>query len=222
VTDWSTISSLATGAGTLVLAVATFASVRSANRSARVAELGLREQRLAMEEQRRPLVVQSRLDDPKQKIMFQDRHWVRASGSGAVAEHVDNNVYLAMSLRNVGSGIAVLQGWHARAGQPTAQDDHRPENQFRAQSRDLYIPPGDIGIWQGAIRDAADGLQAEIAGAISEREPITVELLYTDQVGGQRTISRFIVTAVDREDHDDRPWLTAANRHWYLEHSGPR
>ena len=36
--DWVTISSLATAGGTLVLAVATFSSVRSANRSARVAE----------------------------------------------------------------------------------------------------------------------------------------------------------------------------------------
>ena len=36
--EWVTISSLATAAGTLVLAVATFASVRSANHAARVAE----------------------------------------------------------------------------------------------------------------------------------------------------------------------------------------
>ena len=36
--DWVTISALATGAGTMVLAVATFAAVRSANRAARVAE----------------------------------------------------------------------------------------------------------------------------------------------------------------------------------------
>src|ERR1039457_6034019 len=39
--DWVTISSLATAGGTLVLAVATFSSVRSANRSARVAERSL-------------------------------------------------------------------------------------------------------------------------------------------------------------------------------------
>ena len=36
--DWATISSLATAGGTLVLAVATFASVRSANRAAHSAE----------------------------------------------------------------------------------------------------------------------------------------------------------------------------------------
>ena len=39
--DWSTISSLATAGGTLILALATFSSVRSANRSARVAESAL-------------------------------------------------------------------------------------------------------------------------------------------------------------------------------------
>jgi len=46
VTDWATIASFATAVGTLVLAVATFSSVRSANRSARIAErsflIGLR------------------------------------------------------------------------------------------------------------------------------------------------------------------------------------
>ena len=35
VTEWATVASLATAVGTLVLAVATFASVRSANFSAR-------------------------------------------------------------------------------------------------------------------------------------------------------------------------------------------
>ena len=39
--DWVTISSLATAGGTLVLAVATFSSVRSANRAARTAERSL-------------------------------------------------------------------------------------------------------------------------------------------------------------------------------------
>jgi hypothetical protein len=41
VSNWNTVSSLATGVGTLVLAVATFASVRSANRAARAAERSL-------------------------------------------------------------------------------------------------------------------------------------------------------------------------------------
>jgi len=101
VADWETISSLATGAGTLVLAVATFAAVRSSNRSARIAEL-------ALQEQRRPLLAGSRLSiDPEQKIMFVDQHWVHVSGGYAAVENVDGVIYLVMSLRNVGSGIAV-------------------------------------------------------------------------------------------------------------------
>jgi hypothetical protein len=40
-TVWETVSSFATGAGTLVLAVATFWAVRSSNRSARIAEESL-------------------------------------------------------------------------------------------------------------------------------------------------------------------------------------
>ena len=118
--SWPTAASLATAGGTLVLALATFASVRSSNRSARIAEL-------ALQEQRRPVLVQSRLDDPLQKIMFIDGHWVRVSGSGGVAEHIDGNVYLAMSVRNVGAGIGVLQGWIARAGLVTSQEDHASE-----------------------------------------------------------------------------------------------
>ena len=43
--DWVVISSLATAVGTLVLAVATFSAVRSSNRSARIAEAALQEQR---------------------------------------------------------------------------------------------------------------------------------------------------------------------------------
>jgi hypothetical protein len=52
---WANISALATGFGTLVLAVATFAAVRSANRAARAAERSL----LAG---LRPLLVPSRLE----------------------------------------------------------------------------------------------------------------------------------------------------------------
>lgn len=210
-TDWATISSLATAGGTLVLAVATFASVRSANRSARLAEL-------ALQEQRRPLLTQSRLDDPVQKIMFVERHWVAAAGGRAVAEYVNGVVYLAISLRNVGSGIAVLQGWAARAGMVTSRTlpSHMPEEQFRGQSRDLYIPAGDIGMWQGALRDPSDPIRNQIAEAIQKREPFSVELLYSDQVGHQRTITRFGL--VPTED----AWLAPMNRHWYLDWSGPR
>src|SRR2546423_7302212 len=93
-TDWATISSLATGGGTLVLAVATFASVRSANRSARLAEQ-------ALQEQRRPVLVHSRTDDHVETIPFTGGQWVSVPGGGAAVQAVDDVVYLALSLRNV-------------------------------------------------------------------------------------------------------------------------
>ena len=102
-TDWATIASFATAVGTLVLAIATFASIRSANRSARIAEA-------AFQAQLRPVLVTSRLDDPVQKIRWMDNHWARLEGNQGTAEVVDGNIYLAMSLRNAGSGLAVAVG----------------------------------------------------------------------------------------------------------------
>jgi hypothetical protein len=212
--DAATLASLATAAGTLVLAVATFAAVRSSNQSARIAEL-------AHQEQRRPLLVQSRLEDPDQKIMFGDQHWVRVEGSHGMAEFLDGNVYLVMSLRNVGAGIGVCQGWCVRPGLQRAVNDHVPEDQFRAQMRDLYISGGDIGLWQGAIRDANDPSHGEVADAVRRGEPLAVELLYSDQVGGQRTISRFSLIPFAQED-DQVSWMVSGTRHWYLDRAGPR
>src|SRR5213592_1995343 len=103
--DWVTISSLATAGGTLVLAGATFASVRSANRAARVAEQSL----LAG---LRPLLVTSRLGDEAQKVHFADGRIVATPGGGAGAEVGEEAVYLTLSIRNAGTGIAVLHGWH--------------------------------------------------------------------------------------------------------------
>jgi hypothetical protein len=210
-TDWSTISSLATGAGTLVLAIATFASVRSSNRSARIAEA-------ALQEQRRPVLVPSRMDDPMQKLMFVDGRWLSAAGGRAAVEHVDGSVYLAISLRNVGSGIGVCQGWAVRPefGSTRNMPVHAPEEEFRAHTRDLYVPAGDIGMWQGALRNPDDPLRAATAEAIDARAPISIELLYSDQIGAQRTITRFGLTPTADA------WIASVTRHWYLDWDGPR
>jgi len=110
-----------------------------------------------------------------------------------------------------------LQGWTANAGLQTSDIDHAQEQEFRRQTRDLYIPPGDVGLWQGALRDPADDANAAIARAADERQTISIELLYTDQVGGQRTISRFLVVPVGED-----AWLTTSGRHWYLDQAGTR
>jgi hypothetical protein len=214
--DWATISSLGTAGGTLVLAVATFAAVRSSNRSARIAEV-------ALQEQRRPLLAGSRLNvDPEQKIMFVDEHWVHVGGGYGVTENADGVIYLAISLRNFGAGIGVCQGWGVRVGLIRSVVDHFPEDELRAQTRDLYIPAGDVGLWQGAIRDRNDPAHAELARAISGREPIAVEILYSDQVGAQRTITRFTLVPIRRDDAGPEIRLVSVARHWYLDRVGPR
>jgi hypothetical protein len=210
-TDWSTISSVITGVGTLVLAVATFASVRSANRSARIAEA-------ALQEQRRPVLAPSRFDDPVQKIMFVEGHWASAAGGRGTAENVDGAVLLTMSLRNVGTGIGVCQGWAVRPGMAGARaiPMHAELDEFRLQTRDMYIPAGDIGMWQGGLRNPDDPIRATLAEAIESGETISIELLYTDQIGQQRTITRFGLVPTG-----DARTITVL-RHWYLDWDGPR
>jgi hypothetical protein len=208
--DWVTISSLATAGGTLVLAGATFASVRSANRAARVAEqsmlVGLR-----------PLLMPSRQTDEAQKIGFVDR-WFVAPGGGGIAEVADKAVYLAFGVRNAGAGIAVLHGWYLNDGADFGGDaTHVPIDEFHMLTRDLYIPPHDIGFWQGAFRDPAAPEFAAARRAIEARERLVVDVLYGDHEGGQRVVTRFSMTP--REDGN---WMVSAARHWNVDRADPR
>jgi hypothetical protein len=220
--DWVTISALATAGGTLALAGATYASVRSSNRSARLAEM-------ALQEQRRPVLMHSNDDDRAQTVSFGGggHRFSLAGGAAAVAVEADG-VFLAASLRNVGAGIAVLQGWRAEASatvqtgseagwrerivkvEPPDPDD------FRGLMRDQYIPSGGLGAWQAALRDPADPIYAVVATAVQEERLFSLDLLYSDQVGGQRTISRFGVVP----DEDGRRAVVV--RYWYLDADAPR
>jgi hypothetical protein len=206
VTDWVTISGLATAGGTLALAAATYSAVRSSNRSARVAEL-------ALAQQLRPVLVHSQIDDQVQKIMFHGGHWIRAAGGEAVVEHMDGVVYLGMSLRNVGSGIGVLIGWYAWPRFEDSRHPHVPPEQFRHQTRDLLIPAGGIGLWQGALRDESEELHGTLARVAAAREGFLIDLMYADHMGGQRSITRFAITPVGEE----KRWLSGASRHWQLD-----
>jgi len=207
--DWTTIASLATAGGTLVLALATFAAVRSANRSARLAEY-------SMQIVIRPLLMPSRLEDVAQKIMWGDEHWALFPGAGATVEIVDDNVYLAMSLRNAGSGIGVIHGWHLGLHDVHTQHAHAEPDEFRPQLRDLYVPGGDISFWQAAIRDQDDPEYAPLVEAIRSPRLFLVELLYTDHEGGQSAITEFLL-APGKER-----WLCSAIRHWNLDRPDPR
>jgi hypothetical protein len=214
---WTEISSLATGAGTLVLAVATFASVRSANRAARVAEQ-------ALMVNMRPLLAPSRLDDTRQKIYFQEGRYMVLEGGRAGAEFENGVVYLGISLRNAGPGIAVLHGWRFLTG--VQINPPRPDLEtFRHQGRDLLIAPGDIGFWQGAFRNSDDEQYDEAVAAIKNDDDevvINIDLLYGDNDGGQRVISRMLLRGYKRDEKAERMWITSVVRHWNVDRPDPR
>ena len=209
-TDWATAASLATAGTTLVLALATFASVRSGVRTARAAER-------ALQASLRPLLGPSRLQDPPQKVGFADNHWVHLSGSGGAADVTDGAIYLAMSLRNSGNGIAVLHGWTVTPYRETGSPQHSKVEAFHRLTRDIYVAAGDIGFWQGALRDPTTAEFASARDVIESRRRIMIELLYGDLDGGQRTISLFGMIP-----RDDGGWLVSVARHWNIDRADPR
>jgi hypothetical protein len=233
-----TVSDLATGAGTLVLAVATFAAVRSANRSARRAEESMRASL-------RPVLMHSRFNDPGQKVSYADGTWVVLPAGGAAVEAAQDAIYLAISVRNAGTGMAILHGWRVRVSGPGRNLSDRPAlDQFTAQTRDMYVAPGGLGFWSGALRDPLQDLFGEVAAKVKAQGTLHVDLLYADFEGGQR-VSRFNVTyrehgQLSRPGPDGGPpaarpgpaaappqaaagsWLAAVVRHWNVDRPDPR
>jgi hypothetical protein len=207
---WQTISSLATAGGTLVLALATFSAVRSSNRSARIAEESLLSGM-------RPLLIPSLADDPVYKVLWQDRHTARVAGGRAIFEEAGGVIYLAMGLRNVGAGLALLHGWYPMPGKGFTNDPHVDAEDFRRLTIDLYIPAGGTGYWEAAIRDSDDPVRAQVLTALTEREPLRVDILYGDQQGGQRTISRCTILPGGEDG-----WYSQVSRHWNLDRPDPR
>jgi len=59
-------------------------------------------------------------------------------------------------------------------------------------------------------------MRAPVEQALASREPFRIDLLYGDQQGIQRTISRFIIVPADEF------WYGQAARHWNLDRPDPR
>ena len=121
------------------------------------------------------------------------RHWAAVAGGRAAVEIADGNIYLAMSLRNVGSGIAVLHGWwpsgerrlagtRPRRSRGLPDADARPVHSPRATSASGRAP--------SETRGRPRPTRALPMPSPLPR-PISIELLYGDHEGGQRAISRF-------------------------------
>jgi hypothetical protein len=212
--DWVTISSLATAGGTLVLAIATFSSVKSSNRSARVAERSL----LAG---LRPVLIPSNENDPTERLRFGDQQMLVVPGHGGAVEVGRDAMYFAIGLRNGGSGVAVLHGWRVRARE--GETDERPElESFHRQQLDLYIPAGNAGYWLGAMRDPNEDGYDAIRRAAMANQLIQIDLLYGDHEGGQRTITRFMLSPWLDDEGDQEGKRAYTLRYWNVDRDDPR
>jgi hypothetical protein len=206
--DTATIASLATAGGTLILAVATFASTRSANRSARIAER-------ALDLNLRPVLIPAHEWDAAERVTFYDEI-VQLRGGFAAVEIRGGNLYFAAQLRNVGAGIGVLNSWLMEVGPDQGLSvigGPADYTNFVAQVRSLYVPAGDVGYWQGAIRegDTDRGDADALRRAIEAGERLTLYLRYADQDGGHDTVTRY--TLMPDENGD---WIFGIARHWSL------
>jgi hypothetical protein len=190
-------------------------SARAADRAARTAERSARIAERSLLAGQRPLLVNSRAQDPEQQIQFHEGKSLTVPGGGAEVEVTDAAVYMAISVRNVGTGLAVMHGWHVGIGlQP--ERTHPPLEEFTTQIRDIYVAPGDNGFWLGALRDPDAGEFAALTAAIEADDPLMLSLLYGDFEGGQRIISQFALR------RGDGRWLTAAGRHFNVDRPEPR
>jgi hypothetical protein len=216
VTAWVTLADAGTAVGTLVLAGATFVAVRASARSTRIAERAL----LAGQ---RPVLAPAGPDDPAESVQFADGRVFPVGGGQALAELDGGVVYLAIPLRNVGAGLAVLHGYHLQ-GEPAGTVAHdprgparhlrgdppHPPSAFSPQQRDLLISTRRAGFWQAALRDPATPLHGELTRAIRTRGRVTVDVRYEDHEGGQPSITRFVLLP------EADSWRCDATRYWSL------
>jgi hypothetical protein len=159
----------------------------------------------------------SRTEDPPIKVGFGDDHFVLTPGGGGTAEVTDKAIYLTMSVRNAGSGIALLHGWRVEPSRELGQAGRPELDGFHRLTRDLYIAAGDVAFWQGALRDPAEPKFDDIGGRIMAPERLAVDLLYGDHQGSQRVISRFLL-----RPREDGTWLATVARHWNVDRPDPR
>ena len=175
-----------------MLAVATFCSVRSANRSARVAELSLLAGSAAGAD---PLAG----GRPARAGAFRRRQTLDVPGHGGGGRGRRRRVYLAIALRNGGSGLAVIHGWQAAAAASRPRSASTADR--ASASLEEFPPPAARSVHPrrrhrllagGAARSARSRVRPRCATRSRGGERVRIDLLYGDHEGGQRTIVRSV------------------------------
>ena len=184
--DSATIASYATAAGTLVLAVATFSAVRSSNRFSP-------HRRRVTPHQHAPTAHPVAVSTTPSKGCCGIHHH---------AAHINGRT--PSSRKTAGSSIwrsdceTLVQVLPCSTGGtrcPIRRSKTCPTPQaedFRRLTIDLYIPAGGSGYWEAAVREPDDPLRPGFMRALTERHPFMIDILYGDQQGRQRTISRYL------------------------------
>ncbi|HWD66275.1 MAG TPA: hypothetical protein VG405_14005 [Solirubrobacteraceae bacterium] len=209
------IAQVATAGGTLVLALATFSSIRASNRSVKVAERSL----LAAQ---RPVLIPSREDDLPETVRFGSGVTLHVGGHSGVVKLHDGQLYMALALRNGGAGLAVIHGWHvvAEGASPTMPKPRLED--FRPQQRDLYVPADQTGFWQARIRGEDDPFFGPMRERVEAGERVMVDVLYGDYEGAQRSIARFGLSTTQAPREGDYSERAEILRYWDLEGIGGR
>ena len=91
-----------------------------------------------------------------------------------LGNNVVNHALIAEALRKI-PGIAVLHAWHLIPEHNPTTDGAPDVDVFRRLTRDLYIPVGDTGFWQGAFRDPSEPDFAAVVEAIKGENALTIE-----------------------------------------------
>jgi hypothetical protein len=121
---------------------------------------------------------------------------------------------MAISMRNVGTGLAVMHGWHVLDSRD--RSIHPPPEDFISQIRDIYVAPEDTGLWQEALRDPEAAAFRNAVACIGAGQPLIVSLLYGDFEGGQRVIIQFVLRPANER------WLASVTRHFSIDQPDPR
>jgi hypothetical protein len=208
--DWVSAAGIATAVGTALLAVATFQSTRTANRAARSAER-------ARLESLQPILIPSPWEAPVQKVNFIDGKLMHVSGGRASIEVTDQVVYMIISVRNVGRGLAVLHGW---ALPPDRMSERRPLSEFHLLQRDIFVAPDYDGFVQVASRDPESAEFSALVGG--ERSDVFwIDLLYSDIESTQRLVTRFAVTTAPEGADERTERIASVVRYWTLDGPDP-
>jgi hypothetical protein len=163
-------------------------------------------------------------------VQFADGRVFEVDPTDALVRDDDRAIYLAIALRNVGTGIAQIHGYRleSESADQVAHDPLGParhlrgdappqRSDFTGQQRDIYIAAGDIGFWQAALRDPDTALHSATTAAIQSNGRITVDLLYGDHEGGQQSIARFVLLP----DAQQR-WRCDVTHYWGLDDASGR